>query len=54
MLVYRPNKFSDYKLGKNVKEISSNLSHKGGGSNNYPSIGYEGLESLTHLKINNK
>ena len=44
VLVSRPNKFSDYKLGKNVKEVSSNLSHKGGGSNNYPSIGYEGAE----------
>ena len=44
VLVSRPNKFSDYKLGKNVKEISSNLSHKGGGSNNYPSISYQGAE----------
>lgn len=44
MLVSRPNKFSDYILGKNVKEISSNLSHKGGGSNKYSSIGYEGAE----------
>ena len=44
VLVSRPNKFSDYILGKNVKEISSNLSHKGGGSNRYPSIGYEGAE----------
>ena len=44
VLVYRPDKFSDYKLGKNVKEISSNLSHKGGGSNRYPSIGYEEAE----------
>ena len=46
VLVSRPNKFSDYILGKNVKEISSNLSHKGGGSNNYPSIGYEGAEII--------
>ena len=44
VLVSRSNKLSDYKLGKNVKEISSNLSHKGGGSNKYPSIGYEGAE----------
>ena len=44
VLVSRHDKFSDYILGKNVKEISSNLSHKGGGSNNYPSIGYEGAE----------
>ena len=44
VLVSRPDKFSDYILGKNVKEISSNLSHKGGGSNRYPSIGYEGAE----------
>lgn len=43
-LVYRSNKNSDYKLGKDVMEISSNLSHKGGGSNKYPSIAYEGAE----------
>lgn len=43
-LVYRKDKFSDYTLGKDVKEISSNLSHKGGGSHNHPSIAYKGAE----------
>ena len=44
VLVSRPDKFFDYILGKNVKEISSNLFHKGGGSNKYPSVGYKGAE----------
>lgn len=43
-LVYRKDKFSDYTLGKDVKEINSNLSHKGGGSHNHPSIAYDGAE----------
>jgi len=41
-LVYRDNKFSDFKLGKNVKMIKHNLSHKGGGSNQYPGISFKG------------
>ncbi len=41
-LVWRNNKHSDFSIGKDVRIISHNLSHNGGGSNQYPTIGYEG------------
>lgn len=41
-LVWRANKFKDFNVGKNVKMISHNLSHEGGGSNNHPSIAFRG------------
>lgn len=40
-LVYRPNKRSDFKTGKDVIIISHNLSHTGGGSVRYPRISHE-------------
>lgn len=43
-LVWRNNKFSDFSIGKDVRIVSHNLSHKGGGSNQYPSISYEGAK----------
>lgn len=43
-LVYRTNKFKDFSIGKNVTLISHNFSHKGGGSNSYPTIAYTGAK----------
>ncbi len=40
-LVWRKNKFSDFSVGKDVKILEHNFSHKGGGSNNYPSVGHQ-------------
>lgn len=37
-LIGRNNKCSDFSLAHNVKILEHNLSHKGGGSNKYPSI----------------
>lgn len=42
-LVYRGNKSSNYSLGKNVKEIKSNLRSKGG-SNKYPTVAHQGAK----------
>lgn len=41
-LIYRKDKFQDFTLGNNVKLVNHNLSRKGGGSNKYPSVAYEG------------
>src|SRR6478672_891361 len=45
-LVYRTDKFEDFKLNKHVEYISGNLSRRGGGSNNYPSVAYVGAECV--------
>ncbi len=51
-LVWRPKKVGDFSLGENVRVISHNLSHMGGGSNKYPRLGEKGsycvLEFTTH------
>jgi hypothetical protein len=41
-LVFRKNKHSDFSTGVNVKILEHNLSRKGGGSCNYPSVGGHG------------
>lgn len=43
-LVWRDNKFSNFKVGKDVQIIRHNLSTKGGGSNRHPSVSYLGAE----------
>lgn len=40
-LVWREDKRKDFSVGKEAKVIIHNLSHKGGGSNRYPSISRE-------------
>jgi hypothetical protein len=45
-LVWRKNKFSDFSVGNDVKVLEHNFSHRGGGSNNYPSIRYEGAKCI--------
>ena len=43
-LVWRDDKFSNFKVGKDVQIIRHNLSTEGGGSNRHPSISYVGAE----------
>ena len=43
-LVWRDDKFSNFKVGKDVQIVKHNLSTSGGGSNKYPSISYQGAE----------
>ena len=43
-LVWRDDKFANFKTGKNVQIVKHNLSTSGGGSNKYPSIAYVGAE----------
>jgi len=43
-LVWRNDKFSNFSIGKNVSMLKHNLSTKGGGSNNYPRVSYEGAK----------
>lgn len=43
-LVWRDDKFANFKTGKNVQVVKHNLSTNGGGSNKYPSIAYVGAE----------
>lgn len=44
VLVRRPNKFSDFVVGDNVKVIKHNFSHKQGGSHSTPAVSYIGAE----------
>ena len=43
-LVWRDNKFSNFKVGKDVHIIRHNLNIEGGGSNRHPSVSYEWAE----------
>ena len=43
-LVWRDDKFSTFKVGKDVQIIRHNLSTKGGGSHKHPSVSYQGAE----------
>ena len=43
-LVWRDDKFANFKTGKNVQIIKHNLSTKQGGSNKHPSVAYVGAE----------
>ena len=43
-LVWRNNKFSNFSVGKDVHVVKHNLSTRGGGSNQHPSVSYQGAE----------
>lgn len=43
-LVWRDDKFSTFKVGKDVQLIKHNLSTKGGGSHRHPSVSYQGAK----------
>lgn len=43
-LVWRNNKFSNFSVGKDVHVVKHNLSTRGGGSNQHPSVAYQGAE----------